>query len=352
MAVKRSRKSAIPPGRKTPIPKRPDRDRRVRQNERIARVLNVLNLIQSRGRWDLRAIAEELGCSERTVRRDLEVLEFAGVPHYRDERTGCVRVRPDFRFPTLMLTQEELIGQAMATAVSQAPGLNVGGTAVSTTRKLAAVSNEEVQRMLSDASRLVEVFDLKLVDHSQHQEAVKATQLALLQGKQIIGNYDSPYESRPLRLTIHPYRLCLIKQAWYIIGRISGEPIPKTFRIARFKSLRMLDQRADVPDRFDLREFFGNAWGVFRGEQSYQVELWFTPESAKIVTETIWHHTQKVTRHKNGGVTLQFQVDGLEEIAHWILAWTGQCRVEQPVELRTRILAALRQGITMNGEAE
>lgn len=36
-----SAKKSIPPGRKTPVPGRPDRDRRVRQNDRIARVLGV-----------------------------------------------------------------------------------------------------------------------------------------------------------------------------------------------------------------------------------------------------------------------------------------------------------------------
>ncbi|MBS0205534.1 MAG: helix-turn-helix domain-containing protein [Planctomycetes bacterium] len=42
----------------------------------MARVLRVLELIQSRGRWTTKAIAEEIECSERTVYRDLDVLRF------------------------------------------------------------------------------------------------------------------------------------------------------------------------------------------------------------------------------------------------------------------------------------
>jgi predicted DNA-binding transcriptional regulator YafY len=247
-----------------------------------------------------------------------------------------------------MLTSDEILGQAIATAVSKSPGLNVSGGAVPTTRKLAAVSNEQVQQILSDAARLIEVFDLKLADHSQHQEMIKSAQFALLQGKQITGTYESPYEPKPVKLTIHPYRLCLIKQAWYVIGHIAGEPQPKTFRIARFKSLRMLDQQAEVPSDFDLKNYFGNAWAVFRGDQTYEVEISFTPQAARVVTETVWHHTQKVKRQKDGGVTLQFEVDGLDEISHWILTWTGQCRIERPEELRNRIVEQLQRGIAMN----
>ena len=63
-----------------------DRDRRVRQNERMSRVLKLLNLIQSKSQWNAKALASELECSERTIYRDLEVLEFFGVPWYFDEK--------------------------------------------------------------------------------------------------------------------------------------------------------------------------------------------------------------------------------------------------------------------------
>lgn len=57
-----------------PEKKKSDADRRLRQADRMARVLRVLQLIQSRGRWNATTIAQELECSERTVYRDLQVL--------------------------------------------------------------------------------------------------------------------------------------------------------------------------------------------------------------------------------------------------------------------------------------
>jgi predicted DNA-binding transcriptional regulator YafY len=79
----------------------------------MARVLAVLNLVQSRGRWNAKSIADELGCSERTIYRDLEVLEFAGVPWYFDEQDQCYRVRSDYKFPALGLTEDELLGHSL-----------------------------------------------------------------------------------------------------------------------------------------------------------------------------------------------------------------------------------------------
>ena len=168
------------------------------------------------------------------------------------------------------------------------------------------------------------------------------------QGRQISGLYESPYEGSPVRLKLHPYRLCLIKNAWYVIGKLANEAKPRTYRVARFKTLRQLEEAADIPEDFDLHEYFGNAWAVYRGDQSYDVELSFTPHAAKIVTETIWHHTQKVIQQKDGSVTLTFQVDGLEEITNWILSWTGRVKVVQPTALRDLVVEKLKLALKMN----
>lgn len=332
------------------IPGRRDADRRVRQSERIARVLQILNLIQSRGRWNVTAIAQEIGCSTRTVHRDLNVLEFCGVPFYFSEEEQCYRVRSDYRFPTLMLTDEEALGQAVATAISRAPGLDIGLGATPTTTRLASASKDETKQVIADAMSLVDVFDLKLADHSRHGEILKTIQLALLGANQVTGVYESPYEDSPVKLTIHPYRLCLLKQAWYVIGHVEGETQPKTFRAARFKSLRQTDAVAERPEVFDLREYFGNAWSVYRGEQSYDVELRFDASVARTIVETQWHHTQQTTNHRDGCVTLKFTVDGLDEIERWVLGWAGSVKIIEPKELRSSVIEKLRRAISDNSD--
>lgn len=79
--------------------KRSDAERRLRQCERLGRLLRTLHLIMGRGRWDADALAEELECSRRTVHRMLQTLSIAGVPWYFDESCRAYRVRPGFRFP-------------------------------------------------------------------------------------------------------------------------------------------------------------------------------------------------------------------------------------------------------------
>jgi predicted DNA-binding transcriptional regulator YafY len=71
-------------------------------------------------------------------------------------------------------------------------------------------------------------------------------------------------------------------------------------------------------------------------------------EAAEIVTETRWHHTQQAKRHKDGSVTITFQVDGLNEIIRWVVGWAGQAKVIKPRELRDMAVERFRKAIRMN----
>jgi predicted DNA-binding transcriptional regulator YafY len=329
-------------------PRRPDSERRLRQTVRLARVLKILEMIQGRARYGPKEIAAELEVSERTVFRDLNVLELAGVPWSYNKEHHHYWVRPGYNFPAMNLSDDEMIGQATATVITNTPGLDVTKGAAPATRKLWANSREQASKLLEDVAKVTAVLDLKLADHSRSHETIRTIQWALCQGRKLNGTYASPYEPKPKRLDLHPYRLCLVRQAWYLVARPSNADQPQTYRVTRFQTLRPSDVPSVVPDDFDLKSYFGNAWGVYRGAQSYEVVVHFTPEAAELVTETIWHSTQKVERLSDGSVTLGFVVDGLTEIAYWILGWSGRVTVVTPPELRVLVLNHLRKAVELN----
>jgi predicted DNA-binding transcriptional regulator YafY len=329
---------------------RSDADRRVNQADRFARILRLLELIQGNGRWNARALAQEFGCTEQTIYRFLRVLEYAGVPYFYDRDNECYRVSEHVRFPVLNLTSDELVGQAVATAATKAPGLNVGPGAGATSRKLAATLSSEAREILHDAQRLIQVLGLQLADHSRHQQIIQTIQSALLRRQQVAGRYHSPYDAKSVTIRLHPYRLCLVKNAWYVIGKADKFADVRTLRVARFKSLRLLESAADVPEDFDLQKYFGNAWAVYRGKERFDVELRFDSQAGPIVMETIWHHSQKARTDPDGSVTFSFSVDGLEELLNWVLGWTGHVTILEPAELRDMYRSRLQSGLSLNEE--
>ncbi|HVC95917.1 MAG TPA: WYL domain-containing protein [Pirellulales bacterium] len=329
--------------------KRTDAERRGKQAEKLLRVMKLLELLQGCGSWNPGSLARELRCSQREVHRLLNVLMLAGLCYEFDRTNGGYEpLRPGYAFAPLPLTEDELIGQAAATALSRVPALELGSGATAATRKLAAL-DPTAGETLALAQQVITALGPKTVDHSGHGDVLRAIQRALLQRKQLEATYLSPYATKPWKAVLHPYRLCLGQHAWYLIARPDWASQPLTLRVVRFRSLSVLEHAAVVPDDFDLRAYFGNAWNVWRGETTHDVEIRFTREAAAQVAETTWHATQQVHKHADGSATLSFRVDGLDEILWWLLAWTGFAEVIKPAELRELLVDQLDAGLRLNG---
>ena len=89
-----------------------------------SRVLTVLELLQSRRRITGAEIAERLEVSPRTARRYVETLRELGVP-VRGERGrhGAYSLRPGFKLPPMMFTDDEALGLALGLLTARRLGL-------------------------------------------------------------------------------------------------------------------------------------------------------------------------------------------------------------------------------------
>ncbi len=72
------------------------------------RVLAVLELLQSHGRMTGAELARRLEVDPRTARRYVEMLQDLGIPVEAERGAhGGYRLRPGFRLPPLMFTEDE-----------------------------------------------------------------------------------------------------------------------------------------------------------------------------------------------------------------------------------------------------
>src|SRR5690349_11316507 len=107
-----------------------------------ARVLALLEILQSGGTFGVAGLARRLGVDERTVRRYVTHLLDLGIPvEARRGRYGGYRLAPGYKLPPLMLTDEEAVAIALGLAAGHSAGLIAADNAAteSATAKLRRV---------------------------------------------------------------------------------------------------------------------------------------------------------------------------------------------------------------------
>lgn len=99
--------------KKTDFSKLPKKDKKEeKQFSHLARLIKLLVILQQ-GVLNLDTAAQECGVSRRTILRDIEILEKAGIPLYKPTKQGAnYRLMEGYKLPQLNITKENALAVA------------------------------------------------------------------------------------------------------------------------------------------------------------------------------------------------------------------------------------------------
>ncbi len=140
--------------------------------------------------------------------------------------------------------------------------------------------------------------------------------------------------------------------SWYVLGKSSFHNSICALKFNQIRELRLLNKYFVEEDRFDLHEYLGRAWSMTPEGRLYNVKLRFMPEVAYDVVSVKWHATQTVAHNDDGSATVEFRVDGLNEITWWILGYGDKVEVLAPSILRQRIAQIARNMLRVNSNVQ
>lgn len=307
------------------------------RGKRLQRLLQIIPLLRGGVKsWNARRLADRFECSRRNIYRDLAILELAGVPYFYDPdfgEGGGYRIRPEWWFPPVGLTEQECLDLAVMTRVAETRSVPLLDSVSEVRDKLLATLPSKQQDLIRTASELFDILGIGLADHRFSRQVMLAVQQALLLKRQLTGLYATPHKKRSVRVQLHSRRVFLCGTAWYLAAEDGRGGETKLYRLARFKELSLSDKPMTDGSAFSIREYLGNAWTVHRGDRDYYVEIEFMAEAAPLVEETRWHHTQEIEHRGDGKLIFRATVSGLEEIKYWCLQWGPRAVVRKPPEL-------------------
>jgi len=303
---------------------------------RIHRLLEILMLIQGSRGWSAGKLAQHCGATQRTIYRDMKMLEAAGIPYFYDHQAGGYCIQKDFFLPPMQLTLDEALA---LTALAQHIG---AGRQVPFTqpagRAIAKVRSQLPPSIRGELDGLEDHLSIKLAASSDPQAAddvYQSVRGAMAARRALRCRYESPSSAdvQSQAFLFKPYTLFFNQRAWYAIGLHGGHGEVRCLKLSRFIQTASTDVAYRIPADFSLSRYLGNAWRMMRGKHSYEVELWFDAQFAENIADTQWHATQEVVWHEDRSITFRCKVDGLEEIVWWILGMGPHCSVRKPAVL-------------------
>jgi len=307
---------------------------------KIRRLLQLIELLQSGRTYNTRELAELSGISRRQVFRDLKALQDSGIPLLFDaQRQGYWLTGSTYLPPTDFTLDETLSLLILAHNLGRSEaGVPFQSAAQSASAKLLG---NLPGRLRGHLGELAAAVDVRLDSHHPHQAGHSAYEqlLRAIQTRTRVRIvYDSLFEQGELRTLLSPYRLFFRRRAWYVVGRSSVHRGARTFHLGRMRGLESTSETFEIPARFSLDRYLGNAWHLVRGpERDVRVVIRFQPKVAHNVAEVTWHKTQQLKWNDDGTLNFSVTVDGLSEISWWILGYGDQAEVLAPAELRTAI---------------
>jgi len=304
---------------------------------RIYRLLKLICLLQGGRGGSANRLATELSVSRRTLFRDLNMLELAGIPYYFDETRGGYGISPHFFLPPINFTLSEALAiLAIARQIRNETNLPLLGecrkAALKLESSLPAPLREHVGSILDHVA-----FHLgPTADHGGTGGVFDRLTQALALKRACRIRYNSFFDRASVLLEIEPVRLVFLGRAWYLLAHSCEHRHIRTFKVLRIEELTMLD-RAYEPRHHADDKPFGNAWSMIPEGREHDVHLRFSARVAGNVSEVRWHSTQRMSTNPDGTMDFFVRVDGLGEIAWWILGYGDQAEVLAPPELRENI---------------
>ena len=301
-----------------------------------SRLLELLELLQAKPLVTGRDLGDRLGVDRRTVRRDVATLQRLGIPVEGERGVGGgYRLRPGYRLPPLMLTEDEATAVVLGLTAARRLAL---GDAHGTDGALA-----KIHRVLPDAlRRRVEALEATLAftgnaitGEPPAGETVLLLAEAIRRGRRVRLAYRS-FEGQRTRRELSPYGLVVHVGRWYLAAHDHGRSALRTFRVDRIGKAAIAEARAVTsPDGFDVLEHVNRSLAQVPWPWEVEVRLELPVEDARRRIPG----TLAELREENSGTALRMRVSSLDWAASLLAGLGCPFTVRAPDELRASVAA-------------
>lgn len=314
----------------------------------LVRQWTILRMLSSRHYGaTVRELAAELNVSMKTIRRDLETFALAGFPieetvvEYGRKRW---KLRGDASNQGVFLAYDEAIALHLGRSFMEPlAGTMFWEAAQSAFQKIRTMFKPDALRYVQQLAGAFHATSFGRCDYSKMADLIDELVIAVEERKVVQLSYRSLKAKETATYPVCPYGFTFHRGALYLVGLAVKHGEIRHWKMNRVENVETTSETFEIPEDFNLKDHLAKSFGIFQGEGDHHVRVLFSPEVARYVSESQWHASQTLVHHRDGSVIAEFDLDGTEEVARWILSFGKHAEVLEPPELREAIAAEVAE---------
>ncbi|HEU5101855.1 MAG TPA: YafY family protein [Roseiflexaceae bacterium] len=294
------------------------------------RVLTVLELLQAHESISGPQLAARLEVNIRTVRHYITLLQDIGIPIEADRgRQGGYRLRPGFKLPPLMFTEDEALALTLGLLAARRMGLAAAAPAVEGALAKVERVMPATLRARMEAVQETLVFDVAPPYATPASATLLAFSVATQQRRRLRMRYRAMGDVETER-AFDSYGVVHYSGRWFAVGYCHLRKDLRTFRLDRVLHAEIGDALFERPEAFDSLAFVVTSFARAPGDWQIEVLLETTIEQAR---ERVPAATAMLEQAEDG-VLLRCHVDNLDWATRFLAGLGLRMRVRRPAELR------------------
>lgn len=301
-------------------------------SEKFIRLLGIYTLIAKEKYPTVDSLAEEYEVNERTIYRDLSIINQIDPVELDKQRNGY-RFTNSNSIKKLILSDDQLL---FLMAVGEMAA-HLGKPFQDNFRSLLDNIGKDVINKSLDSPVPLSIKIPNVIVNDKTTEYYERIINCIKEQRSIDIVYHTLYSGQEKDRRIDPYGLIFYEGAWLVNAYCHMREEIRNFAIDQILELKETYFYFRKKQDYNLDEECKHSWGIYKADP-VEIIIRFSKEAAtQIMRRDKWHPSETRQILSSGEIELTLTVAGIDEISRWIYSWLPMVEVVKPAWFREKV---------------
>ncbi len=301
---------------------------------KIDRLISIIMILLERNKVSATKLAEMFEVTPRTIYRDIETINVAGIPiiAYLGVNGG-ISIMDEYKIEKGIFTISDI--SSLLTGLGNIHATISNDEILNTMAKIKGLIPEEHIKDIELKSKQIAIDYTTWFGGNNPQPNFEEIKTAIIKNKYITFKYSDRSHEKSQR-KIEPYRLVLKSSNWYLQGYCTTRKDFRTFKLSRISTLELLNE-SFLPREFDYESLDVS----FRTDKNTTIIKLLVDETLRdIMTELCGE--EKIEACEDNKLIVYFPFAEEDSWYNMLLRYGDKCEILEPENVRLELIRRIK----------